>query len=191
MTATAAMAATRAMLPTPSQTVGPYLAIGMAPLARPNLVPHGSPGASAVAGTVTDGAGSPVPDAVVELWQAGPDGTFENAAGEDGDHPWFGRSLTGPDGRYGFVTVKPGRLALDSGELQAPHLELLVFARGLTRPVRTRMYFPDEAAANEEDPVLSAIGPDRRPTLVAVAEGDALRFDIRLQGADETVFFAV
>lgn len=181
----------RTLPATPSQTAGPYLAIGMAPMAHPDVVPHGTPGALAIVGAVTDGAGAPVPDAVVELWQAGPDGTFENRAGTAGDEPWFGRSLTGPDGGFGFVTVKPGRLALDSGTLQAPHLELLVFARGLTRPVRTRLYFPDETSANEEDPVLSAIDAERRPTLVATYDGDVLRFDVRLQGADETVFFAV
>jgi protocatechuate 3,4-dioxygenase alpha subunit len=180
-----------AVAPTPSQTVGPFLSMGMQPMERNDVVPVGSPGAFELAGSVLDGAGAPVPDAVVELWQAAPDGTFSSTAGRDGDETWFGRSLTDAEGRFGFVTVKPGRIGLDDGRLQAPHLELLVFARGLLRPVRTRAYFPDEPAANASDPVLNGVPEERRHTLVATAAGNGtLRFDVRLQGADETVFFA-
>lgn len=178
-------------VPTPSQTIGPYLSLGMRQMERSRLVPEGTPGACAITGAVFDGADTAVPDAVVELWQAGPEGSFEGGAGEHGDEPWFGRSLTDAGGRFSFVTAKPGRLSLASGALQAPHLELLVFARGLTRPLRTRMYFPDETGPNEQDPVLSAIEAGRRRTLVAVDEGGTLRFDVRMQGPDETVFFAV
>ena len=183
------------LVPTPSQTVGPYLAIGLTPLDRPEVVAPGTPGAVRIEGAVVDGAGRPVPDAVVELWQADPDGRFAGDTDEGGFPRWFGRSSTDADGRYRFVTVKPGPVRLRSGAPQAPHLELLVFARGLLRPVRTRAYFPDEEAANETDPVLLGVPAERRRTLVAVAaegegDGDGLRFDVRLQGPDETVFFA-
>ena len=184
--------APRGLLPTPSQTIGPFLAMGMEPLERRDVVPPTTPGAVVLTGTVLDGDGVPVPDAMLELWQSGPDGRFDTGAGPDGDQPWFGRSLTDAAGRYGFTTMKPAPVALRTGEPQAPHVELLVFARGLLRPVRTRVYFPDEAAANGADPVLGAVPPERRSTLVAVAvaEGGGLTFDIRLQGAAETVFFA-
>lgn len=175
---------------TPSQTIGPFLAIGMTPFERTAVVPAQHPGAVSLTGSVLDGDGTPVPDAAVELWQAGPDGRYEGGAGTDGDEPWFGRSLTDPAGRFTFTTAKPGRVPLVLGLAQAPHIELLVFARGLLRPVRTRLYFPDEAAANEVDPVLAGVPAARRATLVAVAEHDGLRFDVHLQGPHETVFFA-
>lgn len=178
------------LVPTPSQTIGPYLSMGMQPLERAEVAAPSDPGACRLTGTVIDGAGDPVPDAVVELWQAGPDGGFDAAAGPGRDASWFGRSLTDTAGRYGFTTVKPARLALADGTPQAPHVELLVFARGLIRPVRTRAYFPDEAEANAADPVLTGVPHERRHTLVARAEDGELRFDVRLQGADETVFFA-
>jgi protocatechuate 3,4-dioxygenase alpha subunit len=177
-------------VPTPSQTVGPYLSLGVAPLERSEVVPAGTPGACTISGRVLDGAGAPVPDAVVELWQADPEGRVGGAPAPDGTAPWFGRSLTGADGRFRFVTVKPGAVPLSSGEPQAPHVELLVFARGLLRHVRTRVYFPDETDANAADPVLSRVPGDRRHTLVATPDADGLRFDVALQGRDETVFFA-
>jgi len=178
-------------IPTPSQTIGPYLSIGLAPLEHPRLVPPDIPGAVKVAGRLLDGDGEGIPDGVIELWQPDGEGCFTEPLGEESRHsPGFGRSLTDSEGSYGFVTIKPGPLSLPSGASQAPHLELLVFARGLTRSLHTRMYFPDDPA-NATDPVLSAVPADRRPTLVAVdtAEG-VLRFDIRLQGGAETVFFS-
>jgi protocatechuate 3,4-dioxygenase alpha subunit len=131
----------------------------------------GTPGALRIEGQVIDGAGEPVPDALVELWH-----------GE-----LFGRCGTDPEGAFHFLTVKPPAAA---GE--APHLNVTVFARGLLRHLTTRVYFPDEAAANAGDPLLSLVSdPGARATLVARDEGGVLRFDIRLQGDGETVFFAV
>lgn len=177
------------LVPTPSQTIGPFLSMGMEPLERRDVVQPGTPGAFTLCGTVRDEDDAPVPDAVLELWQPGPDGRFTTGAGAGGDEAWFGRSLTGPDGGYTFTTARPAPVALRTGEPQAPHIELLIFARGLLRPVRTRVYFPDEPA-NETDPVLLGIAPKRRSTLVATAIDGGFVFDVKLRGAGETVFFA-
>lgn len=171
--------------PSPSQTVGPFFSIGADWIGGTDLVPPGSPGALRLEGRVLDGDGQPVPDAMVEIWQADAGGRFppDAAPGWRG----FARCLTGPDGSYGFTTVKPGRVDAE----QAPHADLSVFARGLLQRLVTRVYFPDEAATNAADPVLSSIGPPgRAATLVAAAEDGRLRLDIRLQGEGETVFFA-
>jgi protocatechuate 3,4-dioxygenase, alpha subunit len=158
---------------TPSQTVGPYFSLGL--LEPPaNEV---APGGLTITGRVLDGAGEPVPDAMVEIWQADEDGRYR------GDFGW-GRSGCDGEGRYAFVTCKPGRV-----DDQAPHLTVMVFARGLLKPVLTRMYFPDEEDANARDAVLGAL--DDASTLVARPTDDGLEFDIRLQGQAETVFFAV
>lgn len=156
---------------TPSQTVGPYFALGL--LDSNELVADGI----RITGRVLDGAGEPVSDAVVEIWQADEDGTYR------GDFGW-GRSGSDDEGRYSFVTCKPG-----SVDGQAPHLTVLVFARGLLKPLLTRMYFPDEEAANAADRVLSAA--DDPAPLVARATDDGLEFDIRLQGDAAAVFFTV
>lgn len=165
---------------TPSQTVGPFFhfAFGWAGAA---LVDPAAPGAFVLGGRVLDGEGVPIADAVVELWQADPLGVLR-------DDGWgFGRALTDATGRYAFTTVKPGRVAG-----QAPHANLSIFARGLLQRVITRVYFPDEVAANAADPVLAAIGDPRvRDTLVAVSDGRELCFDIHLQGPRETAFFLV
>ena len=158
---------------TPSQTVGPYFSLGLLEPPANELVPGGL----TITGRVLDGAGEPVPDAMVEIWQADEDGRYR------GDFGW-GRSGCDEEGRYGFVTCKPGRV-----EDQAPHLTVMVFARGLLKPVLTRMYFPDEEDANARDGVLGAL--DDASTLVARPTYDGLEFDIRLQGEAETVFFAV
>ena len=158
---------------TPSQTVGPYFSLGLLAQAANELVPDGI----RITGRVLDGAGEPVPDAMVEIWQADEDGRYRP------DFGW-GRSGCDQDGRYSFVTRKPGAVAG-----QAPHLTVIVFARGLLKPVLTRMYFPDEEEANAADPVLTAV--DDASTLVARAGDDGLEFDIRLQGDGETVFFVV
>jgi protocatechuate 3,4-dioxygenase, alpha subunit len=158
---------------TPSQTVGPYFSLGLLDPPANELVPGGL----LITGRVLDGAGEPVPDAMVEVWQADEDGRYR------ADFGW-GRSRCNEEGRYSFVTCKPGRVAG-----QAPHLTVLVFARGLLKPVLTRMYFSDEGDANAEDHVLSAV--DDASSLVARASDEGFEFDIRLQGDGETVFFAV
>jgi protocatechuate 3,4-dioxygenase alpha subunit len=167
---------------TPSQTVGPYFSIGLFGRAASELVPPGSPGAIRISGRVLEGVGEPVPDAMVEIWQADADGSYRP------DFGW-GRSGCDAEGRYSFVTLKPGRVPDEAGGAQAPHLTVMVFARGLLKPVLTRMYFPDEEEANAEDHVLSAVGEASR--LVARPGEEGLEFDIRLQGEGETVFFAV
>jgi protocatechuate 3,4-dioxygenase alpha subunit len=186
---------------TPSQTVGPFFAIGLPWPDGPFVVPEGTPGAITITGRVTDGAGDPVPDALVETWQAGPDGGFGHpddlrrpaaGAGTVGCRG-FGRCPTDDDGRYRIITVRPAALPAGDGAAEAPHIDVSVFARGLLDRVVTRIYFPDEPDANAADPVLCTITERlRRNTLIAAAAGPgAYRFDIRLQGDGETVFFDV
>lgn len=163
--------------PTPSQTVGPFFAFGLCVRPHHELVDPGRAGAIRVGGHVIDGAGTPVFDAMVEIWQADEDGGHRNGFG-------WGRCGTDADGRYAFVTVKPG------GD-GAPYLTLLVFARGLLKPLMTRIYFPGEPA-NERDPLLAELTDAERAGLTAVAgEGGELRFDIHLQGERQTTFLAL
>jgi protocatechuate 3,4-dioxygenase alpha subunit len=171
--------------PTPSQTVGPFFWFGLCERPCSDLVSSERPGALHISGSVFDGAGEPVADAMVEVWQADEEGSYR------GDFGW-GRCGTDADGRFSFVTVKPGRASAANGEPQAPHLLVLVFARGLLKPVLTRMYFPDEADANAADPVLAEIDDSAaRETLLAAEAGDGFRFDIHLQGDRQTTFFAL
>lgn len=186
---------------TPSQTVGPFLSLGLTWPDGPYVVPEGAPGAIRIGGRVLDGEGKPVPDAMVETWQADPAGRFDHPDDPRGAEApavrgfrGFGRSSTDPDGQWWVLTVKPGSLP-GPGETtettEAPHLDLSVFARGLMHQVVTRIYFPDEGAANDADPVLRTVPVGRRPTLIASATDDGLCFDIRLQGDHETVFFTL
>jgi protocatechuate 3,4-dioxygenase, alpha subunit len=180
------------MSETPPQTVGPFLSIG---LTWPNghlVVPEGSPGALRISGVLRDGAGEPVADGMVETWQADAEGRFDHP--DDPRVPsgscfgGFGRCPTDAEGRFQIVTLKPGAL----GDGQAPHIDVSVFARGLLNRLVTRIYFPDEAEANAADPVLASIeDAAERATLIAREDGGVLRFDIRLQGDGETVFFDV
>jgi protocatechuate 3,4-dioxygenase, alpha subunit len=191
---------------TPSQTAGPFLAIGLPWPDGPFVVPEGTPGAITIAGTVRDGAGDLVTDALVETWQAGPDGRFAHPDDPRGpaDSPaghtaagfrGFGRCATDSAGEYRIVTLRPGPLPRPGGTVEAPHLDVSVFARGLLDRLVTRIYFPDEEEANAADPVLRSIAdPGRRATLVAAGtpgRPGGFRFDIQLQGRGETVFFAV
>ena len=183
---------------TPSQTTGPYLEIGLlgGPISS-HLVAVSDPRAIRIAGVLLDGAGAPVPDGMVETWQANAAGRYAHPADDREEIPLeegftgFGRSGTDAEGRFELVTVKPGRVPWVDGRLQAPHLLVGVFARGLLKRVATRMYFPDEHMANAEDPVLLGLESAERATLIARLEDDALRFDVVLQGERQTTFFAV
>lgn len=173
---------------TPSQTVGPFLSLGLPWPDGPDVVADDTPGVVRIGGIVRDGAGNPVTDALVETWQADPEGHFDHPDSVPGTaFRGFGRCPTDGDGHWEIRTLKPG--AVDG---QAPHVDVSVFARGLLDRVVTRIYFPDEEAANAADPVLATVPAERRATLVAVRTGAGdLRFDISLQGDAETVFFAV
>lgn len=180
---------TTAAGPTPSQTVGPFLSLGLTWADGPDVVDEDAAGAIRISGTVVDGAGEPVTDALVETWQADPDGRFDHPDAEPGGSGFrgFGRCPTDGDGYWEVRTLKPGPLPG-----QAPHVDVSVFARGLLDRVVSRIYFPDESAANAADPVLASVPAARRATLVAVGAGPGeLTFDIRLQGDGETVFFTV
>jgi protocatechuate 3,4-dioxygenase alpha subunit len=182
---------------TPSQTVGPFFAIGLPFEAGPLVVPRDTPGAITISGTVFDGRGEPIPDALLETWQADPDGRFADLHDYCGPShlPGFrGFARCGVevgDGRFEIVTVKPGRTPWPEGGEQAPHLDVSVFARGMLQRCVTRIYFADEPEANGSDPVLQSVPAERRPTLLAQPTAGGYAFDIRLQGQGETVFFAV
>lgn len=176
---------------TPSQTVGPFFSHALTWSDGPFVVPTSVDGAFWLRGIVYDGAGEPVPDALIESWQASPEGRFDHPDDPRGAVPGFrgyGRCPTSPSGEWGIHTVRPGRVPGADGVLQAPHIDLSVFARGLLDRVVTRVYFPAEPS-NVDDPVLSSV--PARDTLVAVPARDGFRFDIRLQGEHETVFFSI
>jgi len=182
--------------PTPSQTIGPFFHDALLDRDRSELVSPAHPAAIKIRGTVYDGAGEVVPDAMVELWQADGAGRYDHPADHredlspDEDFSGFGRSGTDARGEFTFSTVKPGPVPGPEGKLQAPHVMVSIFARGLLKRLVTRIYFPDEQEANAVDPVLSSIrDQELRDTLIARDEGDALRFDIRLQGDGQTAFF--
>ncbi|TFD33021.1 protocatechuate 3,4-dioxygenase subunit alpha [Cryobacterium cryoconiti] len=177
---------------TPSQTVGPFYGFALPYERGPELVPGRHPHAIRLHGTVTDGAGDPVPDAILELWQADETGAISREQGaldRDGfTFTGFGRAAVDQAGHFTFTTVKPG--SVGGG---APYIVVTVFARGLIHHLFTRAYFPEDAEAHRRDAVLGAVPPARRATLVCVADGHpggtpSYRFDVRLQGADETVF---
>lgn len=176
------------MIPTPGQTVGPFFHDALPYEGDSALVPPGSAGAIRLHGTVYDGAGEPIPDALVEIWQAAPDGTVVQEPGSLRRDGWtftgFGRAATRGDGTYVFSTLVPG--PTDDGT--AAFFAVTVFARGLTHRLFTRAYVPGDDAALAPDRLLASVPAERRATLVAVADDLGLRFDIRLQGEDETVF---
>lgn len=179
---------------TPSQTIGPFLSMVLPWPDGPDVVPEGTPGAVRIVGRLTDGAGAPVPDGLVETWQADPAGRFAHPDDPRGPvepgFRGFGRCPTDADGEFWVRTVKPGPLPAGGDALEAPHVDVSVFARGLLNRLVTRLYFPDEEAANAADPLLATLDEEERSRLVARAEPDGtLRFDIRLQGEGETPFF--
>lgn len=169
---------------TPGQTIGPFFGYAL-PFDRSNeLVPPGSPDAIQLHGTVTDGAGAPVPDALLEIWQADADGAVPTSSSlrRDGDtFTGWGRAETDTDGHYSFTTVKPGAI-----QQSTPFITLAVFARGLLNRLFTRAYFPGDQL--DTDRLLNSVEAERRHTLIAVPDEHGFQFDIRLQGADETVF---
>jgi protocatechuate 3,4-dioxygenase, alpha subunit len=182
---------------TPSQTVGPYFAMRLPWPEGPFVVPEDTEGAITIVGRLYDGAGTIIPDGLIETWQADPDGRFAHPDDPRGPVPGgykafrgFGRTQTDLDGSFKLVTLKPGPLPFGDGQTEAPHIDVSVFARGMLDRSVTRIYFPDEAEANEADPVLREVPAERRHTLIAVPDGEGLlRFDIRMQGEEETVFF--
>jgi protocatechuate 3,4-dioxygenase, alpha subunit len=200
---------------TPSQTVGPFFAYGLAPNGRCQWDPNGSyswketigdnlitPDTSGqkirIEGRITDGDGAPINDAMLEIWQADAQGRYahprDDRARPNANFKGFGRSATDKDGNYSFDTVKPGAVAGPGGQPQAPHIVFCIFSRGMLRQIYTRLYFSDEAA-NAGDPILTLVPADRRGTLVAHksmrGELPIYRFDIRVQGENETVFFDI
>jgi protocatechuate 3,4-dioxygenase alpha subunit len=189
---------------TPAQTVGPFFHYMLTPHDYPvralftnDLTADGVAGHRIVIeGRVFDGDSEPVPDAVIEIWQADSEGRYahpdDRRAPASNAYLGYGRIDTGKDGGFRFVTVKPGVTPGPNGAPQAPHVAVSVLGRGLLNHLRTRFYFGDEV--NDGDPILSLVPPDRRATLIAVADpADPKRYriDIRLQGAGETVFFDV
>ena len=173
---------------TPGQTVGPFFGYALPYDGGNELVPGPHPDAVRLHGRVLDGAGQPVPDALVELWQADPSGQVPRAAGSlarDGyTFNGWGRCATDNTGHWSFTTLRPG--ATSPGA--APYFAVTVFARGLLNRLFTRAYLPGDAAALASDPLLSSVEESRRGTLVARDQEHGLGFDVRLQGEDETVF---
>ena len=181
--------------PTPSQTVGPFFHYALPYDAGPRLAGADRAGAVTLSGRVLDGQGAPILDAMVEIWQADERGRLESVGvhrevSSDGFRN-FGRCGTDAGGGYHFRTVKPGVVQMMDGVQQAPYVAMSVFARGLLRQVVTRVYFDDEPTANASDPLLAAVAPDRRATLIATRVDGGYRFDVRVQGVDETVFLDV
>jgi protocatechuate 3,4-dioxygenase alpha subunit len=191
---------------TPSQTVGPFFAFGLTPtdydwhevFANNLVTPDTSGDRIRIEGRVLDGDGAPVVDSMLEIWQADAAGRYAHPADAralpNAAYKGFGRCGTNAEGRFSFETIKPGPVPGPGGRMQAPHIAMIVFSRGMLTHVFTRIYFADEAA-NATDPVLALVPADRRQTLIARREdrnGRAIYlFDIRLQGNGETVFFSI
>jgi protocatechuate 3,4-dioxygenase alpha subunit len=195
---------------TPSQTVGPFYAYGLTPKGRAHWDPDGTyswketvgdnlvtPDASGqkiqIVGVIRDGDGVPIPDAMLEIWQADSQGRYahpRDPRAPNASFKGFGRSACNKNGEFGFDTIKPGEVPGPDGKPQAPHVVVCILSRGMLRQIYTRMYFPDEN--NDGDPILALVPADRRHTLIAKKEKDGVyRFDIRVQGGDETVFFEI
>ena len=189
---------------TPSQTVGPFFLFGLVPstaggvdiVTNDLVTPDVAGERIRIEGRVLDGDLKPVPDALIEIWQADATGRYA-APADSRTRPntafkGFGRAPTDDEGRYGFHTIKPGPVPGPNGTMQAPHILVNLFARGLLKQMVTRIYFSDEPA-NATDPILALVPEDRRATLIAQrSERDGIAvytFDVRLQGDDETVFF--
>jgi protocatechuate 3,4-dioxygenase alpha subunit len=174
--------------PTPGQTIGPFFAFGLDYAKKHEVAfPH-SPEAIVLGGTVYDGAGAPIPDAIVEIFGATPEGTVPDARGsrrrDDHSFTGFGRAATTDDGHYEFWTRNPGPI-----DGKAPFFAAVVFARGLPNKLHTRIYLPEHEELRTADPFLSSLTPEERDSLIATrTPHGGLHFDIRLQGEKETVF---
>ncbi len=175
------------LVATASQTVGPYFHIGLDRLCVSDLAGNAPGEKLVIRGRVLDGDGKPVNDALIELWQADPHGKFGQAG-----FAGFGRVATDDGGGFRFTTLKPGTVPGPGNSQQAPHLNLIVFSRGLLTHAFTRVYFNDEDEANDLDPILNLVDPARRGTIIAQRDKDAphptYKLDIHLQGDNETVF---
>lgn len=165
----------RRRVPTPSQTVGPFFGFALRFDRDSEAADPGAPDAIRIEGQVLDGDGQVVTDALIEVWH----------------DDQFARCRTDGDGAFHFVVRKPPLVRRVDGRESAPHLNVTVFARGLLRHLVTRIYFPDEEEANATDPILGLVDAERRHTLIARRDGDVLTCDMRLQGPDETAFFAL
>jgi protocatechuate 3,4-dioxygenase alpha subunit len=178
------------LVATPGQTVGPFFGFALPYEGGEQLVPLGYPGAVRLTGLVLDGDRNPVPDAMIEIWQADADGRIAARPGSlrrDGyTFTGWGRAATDNTGRYSFTTVRPG----PTSEGKLPFFAMAVFARGLTNRLFTRAYLPASPDAIAVDRFLGSLPEDRRRTLMATEGGDELRFEVRLQGEGETVFLA-
>jgi protocatechuate 3,4-dioxygenase, alpha subunit len=184
------------LTPTPSQTTGPYLHLGLTDQRSISCVAGEAVTGESVWLTffVLDGDGTPVPDAMIELWQADAEGNYNSRSASAGAvFGGFGRQATGEDGSCTFETIRPGRVPGPDDSLQAPHINVSVFGRGLLNRLSTRVYFAGDAA-NATDPILALVPESRRSTLLAQPDpgrAGRWRFEIRLRGENETVFFDV
>jgi protocatechuate 3,4-dioxygenase alpha subunit len=185
------------LTPTGSQTVGPYFHIGFSGMLIPVVAGPGVEGSRiTIRGRILDADRMPIPDALLETWQANSAGMYAHP--EDKQGPplrtgflGFGRVATDDDGAFSLTTIKPGRVPGPGGVLQAPHIAVSIFMRGILRRLVTRIYFPDEPS-NEGDPVLRSVQPERRATLIAKTisgNADALEWNVYCAGEQETVFF--
>ncbi|MGW5105959.1 protocatechuate 3,4-dioxygenase subunit alpha [Nocardia sp. NPDC004123] len=183
--------------PTPSQTVGPYLHIALSWPDGPDVVSPGTESAITITVTVLDGHREPIADALVETWQADTNGIFghpdDPRAQSNPLFRGFGRCAADTTGTTRFTTIKPGPNPTPDGENEAPHLNISIFARGMLNRLITRLYFPDEGAANSFDPVLSSLPESQRPKLIAIATDNGYHLDVVVQDDDpdgaETPFF--
>jgi len=192
------------LTPTSSQTVGPFFHLGVSFLTREHLEARGVAGELVtIRGRVLDGDGKPLPDALLEIWQADAAGHYAADRSDGNSAPrfqGFGRVETDQDGAFCFTTVKPGPVPYLDGGMQAPHIVVTIFSRGLLKPLWTRLYFPDELG-NAADPILKSVPPERRATLIARRSGESARnsledsrenileWNVVMQGDGETVFF--
>ena len=175
------------------QTVGPFFSIGLAHLNTCDIAPVGTPGERvSIEGQLLDGNGNPVPDAVIEIWQANAEGEYASESLDTATPVFtgFGRIPTDDAGRFRITTIRPGTVPGPGGKPQSPHLAVRIMMRGLLRDLVTRMYFPCETV--DSDPILQSAPEHRRPTLIAVPSPDhaaSFVWNIELQGERETVFF--